>query len=134
MHRTVQAFRDRVSAVAASAVAVGAPSDPAADTAGVLVWPWRLEEDAAHRNARAFLDDGIEAPSATVHCLVFARNLELLDRIRKDLHDIPVIRLEDATVRIQAELLPSETLLTLFMAAKVTPRICLAYILRSAAV
>lgn len=69
---------------------------------------------------------------AMIHCLVFAPEFVVLERIREGAHSEPILDDRGASTRVYAEVLDSETLLRLFAAAGLVPRLCLSYALQQA--
>lgn len=120
-----------------ASVGLGRPGDR---SAGIYVWPWRLEEDVATRNLplRRVPEAGAAAPAATLvtHVLVLVQpaltpgGLALLETARRAILDQPVLDVSGRRVQIQLTNLSHAELAAIFSAAALPLTICLSATLR----
>lgn len=130
MQHTVQAFRALVSRLSGLTCTVGLPCDETLRPGSVLIWPWRLQENRCLQSKTDGRAAASRPPMAEIHCLVFAQEMETLDRIRDGVRGQPVTDDNGVSIRVHEGALDSETLLSLFSAARLVPRLCLAYVLQ----
>lgn len=104
------------------------PCEPAAAD-GVVVWPWRVADEALPRSTPS----GGSKTRLVVSYLVLSDSLDALDAVRLTLTTNPVVTEAGAAFAIASEPLTVEQHLQLFMAAGLSPRPCLSYTVRSAA-
>ena len=133
MHQQVTAFRNLVARAAGVETIVGVPSQRNLGKDVVVVWPWRMEEEFAFKTLSADKKACQGFPPTIVHCLVWAVSLQILDRVKSALNTSPVIIEADFQTQVLPEALSNEDLIGVFSAARLSPWVCLPYVLRSMA-
>lgn len=113
------------------------------DTAGLFVWPWRIEEDTRVRSAplprQAGDDTTSHAPAPAIHFLLLSstslddNTIGGLESARLALLETPVFDAVGGRVSVAPATLSTTELTDLFTAAAIPLRLCLAYTLRSTA-
>lgn len=133
MHQQVTAFQNLVARAAGVETVVGVPNRGNLGKDVVVVWPWRMEVDSALRNRPQDKKACEGFPAAIVHCLVWAVSLQILDRVQSALNTSPWIIEADFQTQVLPEELSNEDLIGVFCAARLSPWVCLPYVLRSVA-
>lgn len=134
MHQLVTAFSELVAHASGCHVLVGPPVETSAPEDTVVVWPWRMEEETTLNSLEPTRGQYKipEIPPLKVQCMVLSKSLLTLESIRQAIHGTPVIVAPGMHVHVLPSVLTNETLLSLFLAAKVSPALCLTYFLRKA--
>lgn len=133
MHPTILVLKELLAAETAKAIhVVNAPTNGISGDA-VCLWAWRIGEDHALRQAPAHPTQRPVAPGLEVSCLVFAPDIDALDRARMALLRSPVVESAGQRILIRHDPLDSTLLLSLFLAAKLEPRPCLNVVLKAVA-
>ena len=130
MQHTIQAFRALVGRLSGLTCTVGLPSEEGLGPGSVLIWPWRLHESRHLQNHAGARAAAARPPTAVIHCLVFAQELATLERIRDGVHGAPVTENEGSGMCAYSDALDPDTLIRLFSAARLVPRLCLAYVIQ----
>lgn len=131
------ALRDVIAKHATLPVRISRPDD----TAGLYIWPWRIEEDTRVRSTplpRTPDNDPLSgAPAPAIHFLVLAstnldgETISALESARRSLLETPVFEVGNGRVSVMPATLSTSELTDLFTAAAIPLRLCLAYTLRS---
>jgi len=113
--------------------------EQAKDSAGLIVWPWKIVENVAQMNRRldqsnAKQDELILLPPLDVHFLVLAQSgntiagLTLLEIARRATHEEPLILVNGLNVRLLSESIPTRELISIFAAIGLPLSPCLSIV------
>jgi hypothetical protein len=131
MHQQVTAFQNFVAHAAGVETVVGVPNQGNLGKDVVVVWPWRMEVNSGLKSLPQDKSACEGFPATIVHCLVWAFNLQILDRVQSALNSSPLIIEADFQTQVLPEALSNEDLIGVFSAARLSPWVCLPYVLHS---
>jgi hypothetical protein len=132
MHHTILAFRDLLVTSTSGTVEVVSLPNNRPIKAALYLWPWRIEEEISSQNLPPKPQGTPILPGLKVSCLALAVDIQRLEVIRTVVFQNPVLGAPPQRVTIQSDPLEPLLLMNIFLAAKLQPRPCLNYVLRSA--
>lgn len=109
------------------------------DAPGLYIWPWRIEEDTRVRSTRLPGDDPLLRAPPVIHFLILSSTsldgdtIGAIEAARLALLETPVFEAGSGRVSVVPATMTSSELTSLFTAADIPLRLCLAYTLRSTA-